>query len=158
MEEGAGDCWVEFSPAFSLRTKVVSAEMNGKPLAFKVQPNGEDQHLSLRFPVSAGPNSLVIRVKNDFGLTLDNELPPLGSASRSLRVILSSWNPAHDQLTLEVSGLPGVDYELGVWNPGEISSLEGAALTGRGKIRIKMPMGKDGEYLHHSVVIHFRKT
>jgi glycogen debranching enzyme len=155
---GAGDCWVQFSPAFSLRTKVVSAEMNGKPLAFKVQPNGEDQHLSLRFPVSAGQNRLVIRVKNDFGLTLDNELPPLGSASRSLRVISSLWNPAHDQLTLEVSGLPGVDYELGVWNPGEISSVEGAFLPKSGKIRIKMPMGKDGEYLHHSVVIHFRKT
>jgi len=155
---GTGECWVEFSPAFSLRTKVASAEMNGRPLAFKVQPNGEDQHLSLRFPVSAGPNSLVIGVKNDFGLTLDNELPPLGSASRSLRVISNSWNSAHDQLTLEVSGLPGVDYELGVWNPGEISSVEGAVLTGRGRIRIKMPMGKDGEYLHHSVVIHFRKT
>src|SRR3984893_17128562 len=63
---GAGDCWVEFSPAFSLRTKVASAEMNGRLLAFNVQPNGEDEHLSLRFPVSAGPNSLVIRVKNDF--------------------------------------------------------------------------------------------
>ncbi|HWY21166.1 MAG TPA: hypothetical protein VNX26_08100 [Candidatus Acidoferrum sp.] len=155
---GTGDCWVEFLPAFSLRTKIVSAEMNGRPLPFKVQPNGEDQHLSLRFPVNDGSNRLVIRVKNDFGLTLDNELPPLGSASRGLRVISNLWNPAHDQLTLEVSGLPAVDYELGVWNSGEISSVEGAVLTKPGKIRIKMPAGKDREYVHHSVVIHFRKT
>ena len=34
---GTGDCWVEFSPAFSLRTEVVSVEMNGRPLPFKVR-------------------------------------------------------------------------------------------------------------------------
>ncbi len=43
---GTGDCWVEFSPAFSLRTQVVSVQMNGRPLAFKMEPNGNDQHLS----------------------------------------------------------------------------------------------------------------
>jgi hypothetical protein len=154
---GTGDCWVEFSPAFSLRTKIVSVEMNGRPLPFKIQPNGEDQHLLLRFQVSGGPNTVVLRVKNDFGLTLANALPPLGDTSRSLRVISNLWNAAHDQLTLEVSGLPGMNYELGVWNSAEISSVEGAVMA-KGNIHIMMPTGKNGEYLHHSVVIHFRKS
>ena len=35
---GSGDCWVDFSPAFSLRTQVVGVEMNGRPLPFKMQP------------------------------------------------------------------------------------------------------------------------
>ena len=155
---GTGDCWVEFSPAFSLRTKVVSVELNGKPLPFKIQPNGEDQHLSVRFPVHDGSNTVVIRVKNDFGLTLSNHLPALGSPSSGLRVISNSWNSARDQLTVEVSGVPGMDYELGVWNPGQISSVEGAVLTKQGNIRIKMPARKDGDYLHHTVVLHFRKS
>jgi len=155
---GTGDCGVEFSPALSPRTRVVSVEMNGRPLPFKIQPNGEDQHLTLRFTVSGGPKTVVIRVKNDFGLTLANALPPLGDTSRSLRVISNLWNPAHSQLTLEVSGLPGMDYELGVWNAAEVSSVEGAVLTPRGTIQIKMPAGKNGEYLHRSVVIHFRKS
>jgi glycogen debranching enzyme len=154
---GTGDCWVEFSPAFSLRTEVVAVEMNGRPLPFKIQPNGEDQHLSVRFPVYGGPNSVVIRVKNDFGLILANELPVLGSTSRGLRVISDYWNSARNQLTVEVSGVPGMDYELGVWNPGQISALRGAVLTKQGNIRIEMPAEKEGDYVHHTVVIHFGK-
>jgi glycogen debranching enzyme len=157
---GTGDCWVEFSPAFSLRAEVVSVEMNGRPLPFKIQANGEDQHVSVRFPVYGGPNSVVVRVKNDFGLGLSNQLPALGSTSRSLRMISNSWNSARDQLTVEVSGLPGMDYELGVWNPGQITSVEGAVLTKQGNIRIEMPKEKekDASYSHHAVVIHFGKS
>jgi hypothetical protein len=167
---GTGDCWVEFSPALSLRTGVVSVEMNGRPVPFKIQPSGnsEDQHVSVRFPVYGGPNSVVIRVKNDFGLTLANQLPPLGSTSRGLRVISDSWNSARNQFTVEVSGVPGMEYELGVWNPGQISSVDGAVVTKEGNIRIQMPARSDkdkdkdndksgGDYLHHSVVIHFGK-
>jgi glycogen debranching enzyme len=154
---GDGDCWVEFSPAFSLRTKISSVEMNGKPLLFKIQANGEDQHVSMRFPVHGGANSVVIRIKDDFGLALTNELPALGSTSRGLRMISNSWNAAHDRLTVEVSGIPGMDYELGVWNPGQIGSVEGADLTKQGKIHIEIPAAKNADYTHHVVVIHFRK-
>ena len=67
---GAGDCWVEFSPAFSLRTQVVSVEMNGRAVA--VQNSAEQQRSAFvgAFPVNGGANSLVIRVRNDFGLAL----------------------------------------------------------------------------------------
>jgi hypothetical protein len=155
---GTGDCWVEFSPALSLRAKVVSVEMNGRSLPFKIQPNEEDQHLVLRFAVSGGPNSLVIRLKNDFGFAFANELPSLGSTSRSLRVISNSWNSVRNQLTVEVSGLAGMEYELGVWNPGQISSVEGAVLTKQGNIRIVMPVEMGADYLHHTIVIHFGKS
>jgi glycogen debranching enzyme len=154
---GEGDCWVEFSPAFSLRTKISSVEMNGKPLPFKIQPNDEDQHASMRFAVHGGANSVVIRIKDDFGLTLTNELPALGSTSRGLRVISNSWNSTRDRLTVEVSGVPGMDYELGVWNPEQIASVEGADLTKQGKIHIEIPAAKNADYTHHVVVIHFRK-
>jgi glycogen debranching enzyme len=163
---GTGDCWVEFSPAFSLRAEVIAVEMNGRPLPFRIQSNSEDQHVSVRFPVYGGPNSVVIRVKNDFGLMLANQLPALGSTSRGLRVISNSWNSARNQLTVEVSGLPGMKYDLGVWNPGQISSVEGAVLAKQRNIRIQIPVLKDkdkdtekeGNYLHHTVVIHFGKS
>jgi glycogen debranching enzyme len=154
---GTGDCSVVFSPAFSLRTKIVSVELNGKPLPFKIQANEEDQHVAMRFPVHGEANNVVIRTKNDFGLTLMNELPPLGSMSRGLRIISSSWNPARDQLRLEVSGVPGRDYELAVWNPEQVGSVEGAILTKQGKLRIEIPAGKNADYAHRVVVIHFGK-
>jgi glycogen debranching enzyme len=155
---GTGDCWVEFSPAFSLRTKIVSVELNSKPLPFKIQSNREDQHVTMRFPALAGTSKLVIRVKDDFGLTLANVLPPLGSASRGLRIISNSWNSVRDQLTLDVSGAPGMDYELKVWNPGQISSLEGAILTMHGTIRIEMPKENNADYVHQKVVLFFGKS
>ena len=152
---GTGECSVEFSPSISLRTQVISVQMNGRHLPFKMQPNSHDQHLSVRFPVSGGPNNLVIRVKNDFGLTLSNELPALGSASRELRVLSETWNNSRTQLTLEVSGRAGNRYELSVWNPSQISSVEGAVVTKPGKLEIRMPRGATDSYVPQRVVIHF---
>jgi glycogen debranching enzyme len=153
---GNGDCWVEFSPAVSLRTQVLSVEMNGRPLPFKVRPNRNDQHLSVRFPVDGGPNVVVVHVKNDFGLALLNELPPLGSASRGLRILSESWNQARTEVTLETSGRGGSSYEMNVWNPAQISSAEGALLNKAGKLEITMPAGQDS-YVSQKVVIHFTR-
>ncbi|MGC1451504.1 MAG: hypothetical protein WA830_15850 [Candidatus Sulfotelmatobacter sp.] len=154
---GTGDCWVEFSPAFSLRTGVVSVQMNGHPLQFKMQTNSNDQHLYVRFSVNGGPSTLVIRVRDDFGLSLTNDLPALGSASRGLRVVSESWNASKTEWTLNVSGLAGTRYELGVWNPGQITSVEGAVLNKAGKLEIHMPQGSDS-YLQQKVVIHFGRS
>ena len=150
-----GDCSIDFSPALSLRAEVLGVELNGRPLAFKVQPNGNDQHVLVHFPVYEGPSSVVIRVKNDFGLTLSNQLPPLGSASRGLRVVSESWNALKTQLTLETSGRAGNEYELGVWNASQVSSVEGGTLTKAGKLDIQMPNGAADSYTSQSVIIHF---
>lgn len=154
---GAGDCWVNFSPAFSLRAQVMSVEMNGRPLPFKMQANANDQHLQLRFPVYDGPNTLLIHVKNDFGLALNNDLPPLGSASRGLRVISESWNSSRTQLTVELSGRAGSRYELSVWNSTQISSIDGATLTKAGKIAIQMPQGANDEYVMQKIEIRLSR-
>jgi hypothetical protein len=153
-----GDCSVEFSPAFSLRAHVISVEMNGRPLPFKMQPNKNDQHLWVRFPVSSGRNTLVIRVKNDFGLTLSNQLPPLGSAGRGLRVLSESWNPRRTELTLEVSGRAGTRYALDMWNPGQISTVEGGVFRKTGKLEIQMPPGASDSYVQQKVVIQFGRS
>ena len=152
---GTGECWVNFSPAFSLRTQVAGVQLNGHSLPFKMLPNNNDQHLSVRFPVSGGVNSLVIRLKDDFGLALSNELPPLGSASRGLRVLSESWDAARTELTLFVSGRAGDRYSLEVWNPSQIASVDGAALTKFGKLEIQMPKGATDSYVLQKVVLHF---
>ncbi len=154
---GSGDCWVEFSPALSLRTKIVSAEMDGKPIPFKVQLNNNDQHLYIRFQVGGSGSSVVVRIKNDFGLALDNELPPLGSASRGLRVIAESWNSARTQLSVDISGLASSAYELDVRNSGQITSVDGATLGKTGKLQIQMIPGTVDTYVTQKVVMHFAR-
>ena len=152
---GTGDCWVEFSPAFSLRTQVVSVQMNGRSLPFKMQANSNDQHVLVRFPVREGSNTVVIRVKNDFGLALSNELPTLGSASRGLRVISESWNASRTELIMDVSGLAGSRYQFEVWNASQIASVEGATITKLGKLEIQMPAKASDHYVAGKVVIRF---
>lgn len=152
---GEGDCVVEFSPAFSLRTQIVGVELNGRPLPFKIEANENDQHVSVRFPVYGGPNTLTIRMKYDFGLSYANELPAIGSASRGLRVISESWNTPKTQLNLTVSGLSGNTYEMNVWNPGQIASVEGGTLTRVGKLQVQFAGTAAGSYAEQSVAIHF---
>ncbi len=155
--KGNGDCWVEFSPALSLRAHVTSVELNGRALPFKVQQNANDQHVSIRFPVYGGPNTLVIRVKNDFGVEASNELPPLGGASRELRILSQSWNAARNQLTLEISGLAGRQYELSLWNATQIDSVEGAELDKSGRLQVHLPAAGENAYIHEQIVIHLAK-
>jgi glycogen debranching enzyme len=154
---GSGDCWVEFSPALSLRAEVTGVQINGRSLPFKVQANGNDQHVNVRFQVEGEPRTVVIRVKNDFGIALANELPALGSSSRGLRELSESWNPSKTQLTLEVSGVAGSGYELGVWNAGQISTVEGASLSKNEKLQIQMPGTPSDAYVQLKIVIHFGK-
>jgi len=154
---GSGECWINFSPALSKRTEVVSVELDGRALPFKLEQHIEDQHLLVRFPVSGNASSLVIRLKNDFGLSLAIDLPPLGSASRSLRIVDESWNDARNDLTLHVSGVAGRQYELSVWNPSQIATVNGGTLTKTGKLEITMPEGPEGAYLPQTVLLRFVK-
>ncbi len=154
---GTGECWIEFSPALSLRTQVVSVEMNGHDIAFKMLPNRNDQHLSVRFKLVRPSASLVVRTRNDFGLALTNQLPPLGSGSQALRVVSEEWNGSRSQLTLSVAGLPGRTYELSVWNPIQIASVDGGNVTKAGKLEIHLPDGPADSYVPQKVTVHFAR-
>ena len=76
----------------------------------------------------------------------------------ALAVSPESWNTAKTELTLEVSGRAGSQYDLNVWNPGQISSVEGAAITKLGKLEIQIPQGAADSYLQQKVVLHFGRT
>jgi hypothetical protein len=121
-----------------------------------MQPNANDQHVYVRFPLNNGANTVVIRLKNDFGLALSNDLPQLGSTSRGLRVLSESWNESRTQLVMNVSGIPNTRYELSVWNPSQISSVEGAVLTKDSKVEISIP-GSSDTYTTQKVTVNFQR-
>ena len=139
---GTGDCQLEFSPAISLRAEVVGAEIDGHAVAFHVEANSEDQHVTVRVPIAKGQSQLRIHLRNDFGLSLSEDLPPLGDSSRGLHVISSTWTPKRDQMILEVSGVTGREYYLGVLNPDQVASVDGGQLmtdeNGRPSVRVRL--------------------
>jgi hypothetical protein len=136
---------VDFQPAVSLRAKVLGVELNGHPHPFRVQPNGIDQHVLVRIPVSQGSSSLRIRLKDDFGLSYHSSLPAIGDASQGLRILSETWSPNRDRLTINVSGHAGNQYELFVWNAGQIAAVEGARLisTHDGKTILTLELPKN---------------
>ena len=160
---GSGDCNLDFSPGVSLRAQIAEAEMNGRRVPFQINKSDVDQHVTVRVSLGSGANTLRIRLKNDFGLSLSQALPALGSSSRGLRVISESWTPAGDSLTLEVSGAQGRQYEVGMWNSAQVASVEGAELvpasakTGaeNAGIQIKIPANTSEPYPREKIVIHF---
>ncbi len=161
VRKGPGDCTLDFELALSLRAKLVDATINGRKVSAEMVANAEDQHVAVKFPIQEGPNTLRIRVRGDFGVGVETELPPLGASSRNLRVVSQSWNATRDNLTLDVAGIPGNQYELSLLDPVQIAGVEGAALTktdhGDTKLRINIPPSNDHVYRRTQVTIHFAK-
>jgi len=156
---GTGDCTLEFAPALSLRTTILGAELNGRPVAVHTLTNAVDEHASVQFPVTGDSNTLRIRIRNDFGLVLSSSLPALGSSSRGLRIVSESWSQKHDTLWLDVSGLSGNVYELRLWNSSQIESLDGAELVkttqDQAVARIPFPASSSEAYVQKKITLHF---
>ncbi len=155
---GSGGCALEFSPALSLRAVVLGAEINGRAVPFRVQANSVDQHVTVSVPTSAGMNKLRIRVRNDFGVSIAQELPPLGESSQGLRVVSESWTPGRDQLTLQITGISGKQYAFAVWNPDQIASVDGAELiadsAGAASVRVEFSAGEN----FRKIIFHLKSS
>src|SRR6202158_5469116 len=161
VKRSGSDCTLDFNPAFSLRASVVSVELNGRSLPFHVAATASDQHVAIRFPLTQTTSTVRIRLKNDFGVSLSNVLPALGSASRGLRVLSETWNPARTQLTLSLSGLAGKTYELSIWNPSQVASVKGGKLGAAGqdlaKLVVEFPSADAESYVHQDIVLNFAR-
>ena len=64
-----------------------------------------------------------------------------------------------DSLTLEVAGAQGKQYEIGIWNPAQVASVEGAELVrsnaNSGLMNVRIPANVSETYPREKIVIHF---
>jgi len=152
------DCTFEFNPALSLRTSVASVELNGRRVPFHVFTSASDQHAAVRVPLTQAATTVLLHLKNDFGISLLNALPALGSASQGLRVLSETWNPTRTELTLSLSGLAGKTYNLAVWNPSQIASVEAGRLAKNGDqaiLSVSFFPANPESYVHQNVIVRF---
>jgi hypothetical protein len=155
---GPGELFLEFEPALSLRAEVVSASLNGRPIAFKVKSNDTDQHLQVRFPVYGGPSVLRIQVRHDFAISYSSRLPLPGARSEGLRILAEQWSSSRDQLTLNLEGLPGKTYELFVSQGKEIASVEGGTLRKSDNVvdaSLVSPVSGNEAYVRSTLILRF---
>src|SRR5229473_2083800 len=158
--KGSADCTMDFAPAVSLKAEVLGAELNGRPVPFRVEANGTDQHVLVHFGVYGGPNTLRIRLRNDFGVSYTSELPALGSASEGLRILSETWTSPHNIVSLKLEGRVGRTYELSVWGGNQLTAAEGSELVkmadGSVKLRVSFIEGSSKAPQMKSVALDFR--
>jgi len=156
---GTGHCTLEFSPALSLRARMVRVRLNGRPLPSHVEANSWDQHVRVSVPLVGKQNILEIQMKNNFELSVASSLPALGATSRGLRVLSESWSSSRDTLTLLLSGTAAETYEFSAWNADQIVSIEGAELEKiagpQARVRVLLPAATPGFDPRATVVFHF---
>jgi hypothetical protein len=145
-----------FSPSLSPRAQVLSVALNGKPLAFRLESHFTDQHLIVAGDLGSGSNTLKVRLRNDFTVSVANMLPSLGSTSQGLHILSQSWNTAHDTLALETEGLPGKTYTLSLWGKDQIKSVDGATLGLGASLEEQFPPSASTEAQKQIVTFHFR--
>ena len=156
---GTGDCTVEFSPAVSARAEVGATTVNGRAVRPKLEQNGEDMHIATRFTPSSAVTTVQIHVSNDFGIAYSSTLPLPGESSQNLKIVSETWAANKSELTLQISGLPGKQYELYVSDPSGIAGVNGAELIkdehGDSRLSVILPGGESASYVHGKIEIRF---
>lgn len=160
--QGDDACDVEYAPAVSLHAKVRRALLDGKPMAFHVEANANDQHVKVRVPTTNVTETVTIELSGDFGVNEVTSLPPAGSASQGVRVTSEQWSPERDVLKLELAGPAGARGELKAWDIGEVVSVTGGKLTAedtnKGRIDYELPQANATETAHLEIAIHLRSA
>ncbi len=150
-----------FSPAFSLRAKVLDAEVNGRRSELRAEPeNAVDQHVSVSVPIDAESTTVRIRFRNDFGVAYPYVAPAIGAISSNIKFVSQQWNATRDRLELHVAGVNGSKYDVPLYgdltgmtaNGGELKRT--AAQT---MLEIDFPSGLAGAYTERTVVLEFPK-
>jgi glycogen debranching enzyme len=145
---------VEFSPAVSMRAQVSGVEVGGHSIKSLVKQSTTDQHATISISAAPGTTSVLLTVRNDFGIDYAPALPPYGAKSRNLKIISQRWSADRNTLTLQVSGRAGRHYSLRFFGDAKPSGIEGAK-TVDNTLLISFPESASEEYVEQTVTIRF---
>src|SRR5271166_2688109 len=157
QRHGKDNVQLEFSPALSLRAKVLEATVDGNRISPKISANENDQHATVSVPVSIDKTTIHLRVSGDFGIAYPYAAPADGATSSNLKIISEQWNDAHDQLQLQVAGVNGKTYDVPIFNAPSGIDVRGASITTLPglALEITFPPGPAGTFTTRTVTIQF---
>lgn len=142
--------FIEFSPAISPRAQVLSAQLNGQKVPYRIESSPTDQHVEVTASLN-GKAVIVIHIKNDFQLGVPADLPALGSTSQNIKPISQTWTD--DQVEYVFEGLGGHTYDLPVRGLDVASMVTGAQRHGD-HLSVTFPAGHG--YVKQNVVVRFK--
>jgi glycogen debranching enzyme len=158
QRHGSDAVQLEFSPALSLRARILDADVNGSQITPKISANEDDQHATVSVPISADSTTIHLRVSGNFGIAYPYAAPADGTVSANLKIVSEQWNAAHDQLHLQVAGINGKTYELPIFNAPSGIAVEGAKVI-KGEsgpaLEVAFPPGAPGAYATKTIALRF---
>ena len=157
QRHGSGTVQFEFSPAFSLRAKILEAEVNGRKVSPAPSRNENDQHVTVSAPISSDTMTIRLRYSGDFGVAYPFAVPADGTPSSNLKIVSEQWNAAHDQLQLQVAGVNGKTYEVPIFDAPSGIAVTGARITKLPglALEIAFPHGPADVYSTQTVTLKF---
>jgi len=142
-----------FAPAIGTGAEFIALTVDGKPAEMKTHEKAQVAQAMAEIPVRDGTMQL------DLGFVPTVEILPVvpqtrvGDGNKGLKII--SVKKEASRMIIQVEGLAGSSYALGVTNPELIAKLEGATLKDD-HLMLTFPDGNTGQFVSHSIVIHLQ--
>lgn len=153
-----GECTLNLELPLANSALDIRVDLDGRPQTFDQQISSEDHHVKMQIALKEGKNTIRVRLRNDFGVAYSSHLPALGSTSQDLRISSKTMPDLFSPMELETEGRTGTAYELDVWNPELIRSVQGAELIkdgqGAAKLRVQFPTQPEESYRVQRVLIY----
>jgi hypothetical protein len=137
-------------PALGLGTEITDVTLRGESIAFETREQGQVTQAVCELPLHDEPAAVTVSFRPSVEIYPIVVPSRVGEANTGLKIV--SLVKKDDGLTLTVEGLSGRMYEVGVVHPEKITGVTGGELH-RDRIHIRIPEGKPGDFLRHTVLI-----
>ncbi|MCL5031048.1 MAG: hypothetical protein M1480_18740, partial [Bacteroidetes bacterium] len=146
---GGSDVEINFAPALGLGTKAESVLLDGSPIHFVDENESQAVIVKTDFKVKNN-SSLEINFKPVPEIYILQLKTSRGESNQSLKVLSQSFSDG--KLHVQVEGLSGRDYQIGVTNPENISSVEGVEVSGD-RLKIKIQSGMKDQFVKQEIIV-----
>ncbi len=141
---------LRLEPALGLGCEVKDVTLRGESIAYTTRRSAQVTQVLCELPVHNGPLSIGISFEPTVEIFPLYSRSRVGAANSGLKIL--SLDRQGEGLRLEVEGLSGRSYELGILNPELITSISGGEVSD-GRILLLIPDGKPGTFLRHTITI-----
>jgi len=140
-----------FEPDLAPGSDVNGVSVNGKENKFETVDNGQAVTVKTVFKVSK-KNEVIVNHTPVPEIFIIPQVTPIGAINEGLKVI--SQKSEGKTLKIEVEGIPGKEYELGIENSSSAGKISGAVIKNN-KLIISIP-GNETDFIKHYITIELK--
>ncbi len=152
--ENAHGFVIHFSPALERGSKILNIKVNGSLSNFTIKTEGQVIFPLVEIPVDDAP--LEVSMKFVPTLEICPVIPETKPGERNKGIKIISTQRDESTLRVNVEGLSGTPYALGVRNIELLESIEGAKVEG-GELKFQIPGPKTGTFVSHTIAIQLKQ-